>query len=389
MVWYAQLGQFIQALCPRWRVTQQRNLALLAHALLVRRRLTITDLARAFPCPPQPKVPQPKHGLLHRVKRLWRFLAHPALDETTLRAALARLACSACRSPGPWLPLLVDLTYFDPFAVFAVTIPHGGRALPVAWRAFRRDLAGEPVASQNHLVAAALRALLQALPDGLAPVLVADREFARASFFRFCRANRAQFVVRVDALTWVSHPSYTGPLGRLPLRPGGRRHWLPDARYGKAEREPVHLLAVWTPGQREPWFLASDLADPRAVERWERKRMKVEHGFRDWKHTLRLRGRPRVRLARHLERLLLGVVVLSWSLCLLGARLARPPTRAAVTAWGPLSHFALALELVTMGHPAVAPTTHRLAQWAAGKLESFHVVCTFLPWDARTAHRSG
>ncbi len=72
----------------------------------------------------------------------------------------------------------------------------------------------------------------------------------------------------------VLHPSYSGPLQGLAIRPGGRRVWLPGTCYSKEEQVPVNLLALWNVGQEEPWFIAGDLDDPSEVERLYRKRMK-------------------------------------------------------------------------------------------------------------------
>jgi hypothetical protein len=276
---------------------------------------------------------------------------------------LVRLAAPTCRTPGLWLPILVDLTYTTPFAILAASLPHGGRALPLAWRAFRRDLAGEAALSQNHLVEACLGHVCSWIAPGIEPVIVADREFARAAFFRFLRQRRVHFVIRVDAATWVHHPAYTGAMAGLLARPGRTTRWLPTATYGQQEQEPIHLLAVWRPGHKEPWLLATDVEDPRLVERLYRKRMKIAHGFRDWKHHLRLKGTIQVHKAAHLERLLLGVVVLYWFLCLLGSRLNRPTYQALVACARRLSHFTLALELVALGHAAVGRVSRRLLHW--------------------------
>ena len=254
-----------------------------------------------------------------------------------------------------------------PFAILAASIPHGGRALPLAWRAFRRTLDGEGCLSQNQLIEDCLRALRGMITPGILPVVVADREFARAAFFRFLRRQRAHFVIRVDAQTWVMHPAYSGAMGTLGRRPGQSR-WLPRAVYGKDEREPINLLAVWGRGYKEPWLLASDLDDPRLIAQFYRKRLKIEHGFRDWKHHLRLKGTLAVQKAAHLERLLVGVIVVYWYLCLLGVRLTHPAHRAAVACGRGLSHFLLAVELVAMSHAAVLPAARRLAIWVRAKL---------------------
>ena len=141
MLLYPQLLAFCQQLLPNWRKTQQVNLALLAQAIFQRRSLVLTELARSYPIPRQRKVSRPKHGLLHRTKRLWRFLAHPKLDERGLMKRLTRLSTSICRSPGLLLPVIVDLTYFNSFAVFsppshaqAEPCPSPGGRFSATWR---------------------------------------------------------------------------------------------------------------------------------------------------------------------------------------------------------------------------------------------------------------
>jgi hypothetical protein len=365
---YTQLLPFFKEIAPTWRKTQLVNLALLASALFQKRRFLLSELARAYPIPARRKVSKPKHGLVYRVKRLWRFLDNDRLDEDGLMQRLIRLSYSACRTPGTILPILVDLTYFDPFAVLSASIPQGGRALPIAWRTFFRNLEGERELSQNLIIDNVLKKMTSFIAPGVEPVIIADREFARASLFRFLKTLNSHFVIRIDAETWVLHPQYTGPLGSIGIRSGGRRIWLSGALYGKEEQEPINLLAVWEVGQKEPWLIATDLDDPKLVERLYRKRMKIEHGFRDWKHHLRLKGTPKVKSAKHLNRLLTGVVVLYWYLCLLGTRLNRKEHRAEVTCWGRLSHFKLALELVELGHQAVLRAGNRLLLSVADKL---------------------
>ena len=366
---YTQLWDFCKTVAPTWRKTQLTNLALLSQAIFHRRSLTLTELARSFPIPSLPrKVAQPKHGLLHRLKRLCRFLNNPRPDEEALMQHLTRLSYSVCRSPGVLLPLLLDLTYFEPFAVLSVAIPRGGRGLPIAWRAYLRNLEGEPELSQNAIIETVLTRAMENIATAIEKVIIADREFARAEFFRFLKRQSTHFTIRVDAETWVLHPNYTGPLGKMGLRPGGKRLWFVCAKYGKEEQEVINLLAVWAEGQEEAWFIASDLEDPTQVERLYRKRMKIEHGFRDWKHHLRLKGTVKVQSAKRLFRLVTGLTVLYWYVCLVGMRLKPTWYKGEVKCWGELGDFKFGMEFIELGHAAVIQVGIRITSWAAGKL---------------------
>ena len=187
--------------------------------------------------------------------------------------------------PGKVISVLLDLTYLDPYAFLVASVPKGGRALPIGWHVFRRDLAGEGAVSQNQLIGRLLGQVLGRIPRGITPIVVADREFARAIFFRFLQAQQRDFVVRVDCETWVIHPTYTGAIGTLACRPGMRKRWLPGALYGRDEQVPINLLVVWQRGYRELWLLATTLVDPQQALALYRSRMKIEHGFRYGKPT--------------------------------------------------------------------------------------------------------
>ncbi len=93
----------------------------------------------------------------------------------------------------------------------------------------------------------------------------------------------------------------------------------------------MNPLVVWELDQSEAWFIVSDLEDSALVERLYRKRIKIEHGYRDWKNHLRLKGTPKVKSAKQLGELISGVVVLYWYLCLLGMRNASSNLVKAVT----------------------------------------------------------
>lgn len=98
-------------------------------------------LARAYPrpAPEQRRVPSPKHDLLHRLKRLWRFLENPRIDAQALHLALIP-ATIAALGPPRILGLAIDWTFFDSvlpsgrrirYQVLRIAVPRRGRALPL------------------------------------------------------------------------------------------------------------------------------------------------------------------------------------------------------------------------------------------------------------------
>jgi hypothetical protein len=355
---YAALRAWLAELVPTWRVTRTTNLALLASAILSRRSLCLSELARAYP-----------GGSSHAVrkKRLWRFLENRALDLGALRRQLTYLALHTLRVPvDGGLPLLVDSTYWLPYGVLAAAVPRAGRALPLHWRAYRRDLVGEPERSQHHLEVRFLAECLERVPVEYQPIVVGDRAFGRASLCHWLHAHGWHYVLRVTADVWLHHPTYTGLARALPLRPGQRR-WLPGVRYRQDGVVTVNLLAVWRRGCAEPWLLVTNLSDPAWVERLYRRRMQIEHGFRDWKHHLQLRL-PASRLvhsARRFGRLITGVVLAYWFTCLVGLRALPRRYARQVLSWGSASVFFLAREFLRVPPQDAPARLARLLDWVA------------------------
>jgi hypothetical protein len=123
MPWYPRVQHAINTLLlPALLPTQATNLALLVSALLAKRTLCLSDLARAYPrpTPEQRRVPAPKHDWLHRLKRLSRFLGNPRVDALSVQLALIPSTVLALGRPRI-LGLAIDWTDFD------THVPSGAR----------------------------------------------------------------------------------------------------------------------------------------------------------------------------------------------------------------------------------------------------------------------
>lgn len=371
MAVYSMIVAFCNELVPEWRKSQRENLIWSMYALFMRRSLTLSHLAQHFPAPAQPKVRRVKHSLWHRLKRLRRFLSNPRLALEPLAQRLNHLALATTDAPGAVVPVLVDLTYLQPYAFLVASVNRGGRALPIGWHVFRRDLVGEAVDSQNQLIDRLLAQVLNRIPSTLTTVVVADREFARASFLRHVQRLGRDFVVRVDRETWVHHATYTGPMGALAHAPGMHKRWLPQSAYGQTERVPINLLVVWRRGYAEPWLLATSLDDPDLAFKLYRSRMKIEHGFRDWKTHLRLRGTLQAQNVEYVKGLMLVLALLYWFISLCGLEWDRPQLRARVACWGRPSFFKLALDLLTVQDPLALAAWPKILAWLRDKLWFF------------------
>ena len=189
MPWYYRTRAAINAALPLLAPTQKTNLALLVSAILKKRTLCLSELARAYPTPRHRRVAIPKHDLLHRLKRLWRFTNNERVDALAVQAAFVPHTVARLGFPR-LLGLAVDWTMFDTilpsgervrYQVLRVAVPRKGRALPLPQLAYDRDLAKPPPPerSQNQLEQDALLTVVEALPSGIRPVVLADRGFRR------------------------------------------------------------------------------------------------------------------------------------------------------------------------------------------------------------------
>jgi hypothetical protein len=376
---YADLVHFVQSLAPTWRKTQHAGFAHLLGALLERPTLCLTELARAWPRPDQPL-----HG---RLKRLTRLLRNPRLDELALTVRWLKLSYHFCvEAPTladgrPLLPVLVDTTYFEPFACLLASVPCGSRGLPIALTTYHRTTLAacfppeatwptphplrrapgrrtpKPLPgaarvarwpSQNRIEEQLWRLVTHLVSPALRPVFVGDRGFARAELFRQLQAQRQDFVIRIAADTHVQrHPHALFQSAAVALAcPPGQRRWYPAGTYAASERVPVRLLAVHDPGQQEPWLLATTLESAEAAEGLYRWRMRLEGTNRDWKTGVLLReGDDHHALTNplHLHRLLLVLAAAEWLCALVGLQ-----------AWQDLP--AAPMPDPASAHPAAAPS---------------------------------
>jgi len=335
---------------------QHAMLAYILCALAERPSLCSTEVARGLPDGPHARIEQSLHG---RLKRLNRFLANPRLDEAEIFLRCYRLAVhfSADVPDAPQLlPILLDTTYFQPFAALIASIPCGGRGLPIVFTTYhRRKLQAcfppverwpdpeatlgrparrkhqplraacaevHPWASQNHIEEQLLNYLWSFVNSTQHIVIVADRGFARASLFRWFLNQERHFVIRFDGDTWLHLQD--GRMGAtkqvVVLRPG-EHCWIPHALYGQEDRVPVAVLAIWDVGQKEPWYLATNLDNDRTTETCYRWRMRIEAGNRDDKTGVILRqggDQHKLTSVLHLHRLLLAVLCLHWLAALTG-----------------------------------------------------------------------
>ncbi len=370
MTWYPRVLEGIKSAACFLNVSQTLNLALLVSAILAKRTLNLSELARAYPTPEERRGECLKHDLLHRLKRLSRFLSNERVDDIAVQSAF--IADTVARLGNPhWLGLAIDWTMFDVvmptgrrvrYQVLRIAIPRRGRALPLLQVAYDRDNLPAPK-SQNRLEEEALLAVIAALPAAVRPVLLADRGFARATFFAFLKSRQLDYVVRIDKGTCITEADgQRWKLGQEGTKPGGVR-WSPCVRYALYHGRPtdlvVNLAICWrlprheerNPRRKvpkEPWYLATSLGSLGSAVSWYRQRWWIEQSFKDSKGRFGL-DLVQVGTPERLSRLLVALTLaLSWlTLAALPEIGALPPNwYAAVSQRGRVSLISLALALL-------------------------------------------
>ncbi|MHB0871216.1 MAG: transposase [Chloroflexota bacterium] len=334
MTWYPRVLDGIKSAASFLNVSQTINLALLVSAILAKRTLSLSELARAYPTPEVRRVEAPKHDLLHRLKRLSRFLGNDRVDDIDVQTAFIAHTVGRLGNPR-WLGLAIDWTMFDTvlpsgkrlrYQVLRIAVPRRGRALPLLQVAYDRDNLPAPK-SQNRLEEEALLAVIAALPVGVRPVILADRGFARANFLAFLKSRHLDYVVRIDKGTCMTEmDGRRWKLGQEGTKPGGVR-WSPSVRYALYHGRPsdlvVNLAICWrlprhegrNPRRKqpkEPWYLATSMGSLGSAVSWYRQRWWIEQSFKDSKGRFGL-DLVQVGSPDRLSRLLVALTIaLSW-----------------------------------------------------------------------------
>ena len=370
MPWYYRVRVAINAAAPFLAPTQTANLALLVSAILKKRTLCLSELARAYPTPKERRVASPKHDLLHRIKRLWRFTDNERVDALGVQLALVPHTI-ACLGFPRLLGLAIDWTFFDTtlpsgqrmrYQVLRIAVPRKGRALPLLQLAYDRDDLS-PNKSQNQIEQEAILALVRALPGSVRPVILADRGFHRAGFIGWLGRHHLHYVVRIRKGACITEASgHRWRLGQEGLKIGEVR-FLEGVRYGLYHGRPrelsINVALCWRITKsrakklrgeqpQEPWYLATSLKSAKMAASWYWHRGWIEQSIKDTKSRFGL-ARVRVGCHKRHSRLQMALsLAITWLtlMGLPGGSVMPEGFHAAVVAWGKASVISMALALL-------------------------------------------
>ena len=218
-------------------------------------------------------------------KRLLRFLARAFPIGAVMRCWLVLVLRHVCQ-PGTARPLiLVDETkVVGNFKALVAAVPFRQRAIPIYWHIYTDAEIGDMTyKSHNEIIQrfclTLYRQAQKVLPQACEPTLIFDRGFAHARYvIKFLKAAAIPFVMRVcrnvritvwGTVKTVDQPNSTG--------------FYPQILYHQKGQIRLKLYVVKDARFCEAMYLISSHLTGCQIHRCYKRRMQIEHGFRDIK----------------------------------------------------------------------------------------------------------
>ena len=313
---YATWKTRITELRPGQRITQIRAFVWLLVGIYLSRSVCLSQVAGKIPG---------EAKLTSATRRLSRLLDNPAIRVREWYEPIARQWLQAQFRHLGEIRLVVDGTKIGfGHQLLIVCLAYRQRAIPIAWT-WIKHVRGHSTARKQLALLAYVR---QLLPPGAAVSLVGDTEFGPVEVLRQLDRWRWFYVLRQKTNTqvWVNEPQGWQAFGGFVQMPG-ESLWLGKACLAEAHIYPVHLLAHWEIGEKEPWCLVTNLPDRQMTLSYYARRMWIEEMFDDFKkHGCDLES-TMLRHFLRLSRLTLAVALLYVWLISVGGRSIRAGLR--------------------------------------------------------------
>jgi hypothetical protein len=265
--WRKQLHQLTPDECES-RLT---NMLWLVIGLYLARSVHLTLIARKLPIRAQK---------LSLDKRLRRFLANGAVRVREWYDPMATWLIQAASSAGQ-VHLIIDGSKVSAgHQLLMVGVAYRGRALPLAWTWVKCAKGHSTTAKQIRL----LSYVQGVIPLGVQVSLVGDSEFGRPLLLEYLDWWGWDYALRQPGnhLVMTKGDPTWRRLDSFELCPG-TTIWIGRTLLTRDSAYPTNLLLYWQKGEKEPWFLATNLLTPRSILRLYRRRMWIEEMFGDMK----------------------------------------------------------------------------------------------------------
>lgn len=299
----------IQQLRPGERVTRVRNMAWLMAGLFLSGSVHLSYIARKIPGTSQK---------LSKVKMLSRLLDNCHIRVRSWYEPVAQELLKTVVGHGQVVRLVVDGTKIgNGHQLLMVALAYRRRTLPIAWT-WVKCKRGHSSAQKQCALLAYVHGLV---PAGARVQLVGDSEFGAVEVLRQLDQWGWHYALRQKGnhlLCLVGQSSWQR-CDSLVSRPGQSR-WLDQVLLTQKYAYPTCFLALWQPGEAEPWLLATNLPSARETRKLYRIRMWIEEMFADFKgHGFDLEA-SRLGHFLRLSRLTLAVVLLYLWIVTLGSQ---------------------------------------------------------------------
>ena len=258
--------------------TSLRNLLFVILAVAVAKTFRINAIAARLPI----VVKKEKS----KQKRLLRFLETP-LPLDALMEAWCLFVCRWVWKPRTqdYFYVLVDETDLpNGWKALVASIPFRNRAIPIFWVVYEdEEIRNMTYKSHNTLIqnfCLKVNALTLSVLGNKKqkPLFVFDRGFARAQYvIDFLKSKHIAFVMRICRNVGITHRGNTKRLDDMDN--GGYSNVL----YHQKHQIPLNLCVVRDPAFKEPMYLISNVYQDAEIHQCYKRRMQIEHGFRDIK----------------------------------------------------------------------------------------------------------
>ena len=254
-----------------------RNLFFVLIAISVAKTFRINEIAARLPL----VVAREKS----KQKRLLRFLETPLPIDALKAAWFVSVVGWFSKGVRDHLYLLVDETdLIAGWKALVVAIPFRHRAIPVFWFIYSDQQIRDGIyKSHNEIIQYFCEYVYQEALGVVSkhpqrPVLVFDRGFARARHvIKFLKERDIPFVMRVPRHVGIT---LDGSLKKLDDIEDG---WYPHILYQAHEQIPLQLYIIRDETFKDPMYLISNRLRGYQIHHCYKRRMQIEHGFRDIK----------------------------------------------------------------------------------------------------------
>lgn len=215
------------------------------------------------------------------VKKLSRLLQNGAVRVREWYSPMATKLLHDVVAGGQEVRLIIDGTKVGGgHRLLMVALAYRRRSLPIAWT-WVKGTRGHSLATTQVALFAYVRHLL---PPEARVLVVGDSEFGAVELMRHFNQWGWEYVLRQKGRVHLT-PQEAQAWQRLDtlVHAPGEAVWLSQIELTQRFAFPVHLLAYWQPGEKQPWLLATNLPTQRHTLTAYRRRMWIEAMFADFK----------------------------------------------------------------------------------------------------------